>query len=56
MASEGQTESAGRFDRVRDERQEMEERAMQVNEMYDLLDAYEVKIPAVTPLATWHTA
>ena len=34
------------LNRVRDERQDMEERAMQVNEMYDLLDAYEVKIPA----------
>ena len=34
------------LNRVREERQDMEERAMQVNEMYDLLDAYEVKIPA----------
>ena len=32
--------------RVRDETKEMEERAQQVNEMYDLLDVYEVKIAA----------
>ena len=34
------------LNRVRGEAREMEEKAMQVNEMYDLLDAYEVKIPA----------
>jgi dynein heavy chain len=34
------------LNRVRAEAREMEEKAMQVNEMYDLLDAYEVKIPA----------
>ena len=32
--------------RVRDETKEMEERAQQVNEMYELLDVYEVKIAA----------
>jgi dynein heavy chain len=34
------------LNRVKDEWQEIEGRAMKVNEMYDLLDAYEVKIPA----------
>ena len=34
------------LNRVRAEAKEMEEKAQQVNEMYDLLDAYEVKIPA----------
>jgi dynein heavy chain len=31
---------------VRDEGKQMEDRAMKVNEMYDLLEAYEVKVPA----------
>ena len=34
------------LNQVRAEAKEMEERAMQVNDMYDLLDQYEVKIPA----------
>jgi dynein heavy chain len=34
------------LNRVKEEREEMEVRSMKVNEMYDLLDAYEVKIPA----------
>ena len=34
------------LDRVREDKADMEERALKVNEMYDLLDAYEVKVPA----------
>ena len=33
------------LNKVRDESKEMEDRALQVNEMYDLLEAYEVKVP-----------
>jgi dynein heavy chain, axonemal len=34
------------LNRIRIERNDMEDRAMQVNEMYDLLEMYEVKVPA----------